>query len=321
MSTNDTVAIEQQRKRRNRINRMKNAIILTISIWMIVSLVAIVILSVAVVHLNSKVNRLEASAEPSTGKMSEQVTSESQQTETQPVDSDTETNSFGHIETGIDSMDNKAEAGDTHKVYLTFDSTPGENTDKILDVLKEYGVKATFFVSGEKSDEAKAVYQRIVQEGHTLGMHSYANQYSTIYASTEAFEKDYDKLAKYLKKVTGTDSLYYRFPGGSSNQISNVNMAEFVHVLNQKNISYFDWNVSAGDASGDYTVDDIVNNVTEGITNYKTSIVLLHDGEDKSTTVEALGPLIEALQKVDAKILPIDERTKVIQYIKADSVG
>lgn len=321
MSTNDTAAIEQQRKRRNRINRMKNAIILTISIWMIVSLVAIVILSVAVVHLNSKVNRLEASAEPSTGKVNEQVTSESQQTETQPVDSDTETNSFEHIETGIDSTDNKAEAGDTHKVYLTFDSTPGENTDKILDVLKEYGVKATFFVSGEKSDEAKAVYQRIVQEGHTLGMHSYANQYSTIYASTEAFEKDYDKLAKYLKKVTGTDSLYYRFPGGSSNQISNVNMAEFVHVLNQKNISYFDWNVSAGDASGDYTVDDIVNNVTEGIANYKTSIVLLHDGEDKSTTVEALGPLIEALQKVDAKILPIDEHTKVIQYIKADSVG
>lgn len=321
MSTNDTASIEQQRKRRNRINRMKNAIILTISIWMIVSLVAIVILSVAVVHLNSKVNRLEASAEPSTGKVSEQVTSESQQTETQPVDSDTETNLFEHIETGIDSTDNKAEAGDTHKVYLTFDSTPGENTDKILDVLKEYGVKATFFVSGEKSDEAKAVYQRIVQEGHTLGMHSYANQYSTIYASTEAFEKDYDKLAKYLKKVTGTDSIYYRFPGGSSNQISNVNMAEFVHVLNQKNISYFDWNVSAGDASGDYTVDDIVNNVTEGIANYKTSIVLLHDGEDKSTTVEALGPLIEALQKVDAKILPIDEHTKVIQYIKADSVG
>ncbi len=320
MSTNDTASIEQQRKRRNRINRMKNAIILTISIWMIVSLVAIVILSVAVVHLNSKVNRLEASAEPSTGKVNEQVTSESQQTETQPVDSDTETNSFEHIETGIDSTDNKAEAGDTHKVYLTFDSTPGENTDKILDVLKEYGVKATFFVSGEKSDEAKAVYQRIVQEGHTLGMHSYANQYSTIYASTEAFEKDYDKLAKYLKKVTGTDSLYYRFPGGSSNQISNVNMAEFVHVLNQKNISYFDWNVSAGDASGDYTVDDIVSNVTEGITNYKTSIVLLHDGEDKSTTVEALGPLIDALQKVDAKILPIDEHTKVIQYIKADSV-
>ena len=187
-------------------------------------------------------------------------------------------------------------------------------------MLKQYHVKATFFVTGDKSDGAKAVYKRIVKEGHTLGMHSFCNQYSTIYASTEAFEKDYNKLSAYLKKVTGEDSLYYRFPGGSSNQISNVNMAEFVHVLNEKNISYFDWNVSAGDTSGDYTVDDIVNNVTDGIENYKTSVVLLHDGEDKATTVEALGPMIEALQKMDASILPIDENTKVIQYIKADSV-
>ena len=112
----------------------------------------------------------------------------------------------------------------------------------------------------------------------------------------------------------------HRFPGGSSNEISNVDMAEFVRVLNEKNIAYFDWNVSAGDTASNYTVSDIVENVTSGVARYKTSVVLLHDGDNKSTTVEALGPLIEALQKMDAKILPIDENTKVIQYIKADSV-
>ena len=319
MSTNDTATIEQQRQRRNRINRIKTTIILTISIWMIVSLVAIVVLSVAVIQLNNKVNRLSASAENPNHRATEQTLEESQQSESQ--DTQEEIQKYDHVKTGIDSADNKAEKGDIHKVSLTFDSSPGENTDKILDVLQQYDVKATFFVSGDKSDEAKKVYKRIVDEGHTLGMHSYSNQYSTIYASIEDFEKDYDKISNYLKKVTGTQSLYYRFPGGSSNQISNVNMAEFVHVLNEKNISYYDWNVSAGDASGDYTVDDIVTNVTEGIANYKTSIVLLHDGEDKSTTAEAIGPLIEALQKMDAKILPIDENTKVIQYIKADSVG
>lgn len=318
MSTNDTATIEQQRQRRNRINRIKTTIILTISIWMIVSLVAIVVLSVAVIQLNNKVNWLSASAENPNHRATEQTLEESQQSESQ--DTQEEIQKYDHVKTGIDSADNKAEKGDIHKVYLTFDSSPGENTDKILDVLQQYDVKATFFVSGDKSDEAKKVYKRIVDEGHTLGMHSYSNQYSTIYASIEDFEKDYDKISNYLKKVTGTQSLYYRFPGGSSNQISNVNMAEFVHVLNEKNISYYDWNVSAGDASGDYTVDDIVTNVTEGIANYKTSIVLLHDGEDKSTTAEAIGPLIEALQKMDSKILPIDENTKVIQYIKADSV-
>lgn len=318
MNTNDTATVEQQRRRRKRINRMKNVIILTISIWMIASLVAIIILSATVVHLNGKVNRLSESVQSSQKIVMKETDTES--VNSNITDTQLEENRYENVQTGIDSADNKAEAGDTHKVYLTFDSIPGENTDKILDVLKQYQVKATFFVTGDKSDEAKAVYKRIVKEGHTLGMHSFCNQYSTIYASTEAFEKDYNKLSAYLKKVTGEDSLYYRFPGGSSNQISNVNMAEFVHVLNEKNISYFDWNVSAGDTSGDYTVDDIVNNVTDGIENYKTSVVLLHDGEDKATTVEALGPLIEALQKMDALILPIDENTKVIQYIKADSV-
>lgn len=318
MSTNDTATIEQQRQRRNRINRIKTTIILTISIWMIVSLVAVVVLSVAVIQLNNKVNRLSASAENPNHRATEQTLKESQQSESQ--DTQEEIQKYDHVKTGIDSADNKAEKGDIHKVYLTFDSSPGKNTDKILDALQQYDVKATFFVSGDKSDDAKKVYKRIVDEGHTLGMHSYSNQYSTIYASIEDFENDYDKISNYLKKVTGTQSLYYRFPGGSSNQISNVNMAEFVHVLNEKNISYYDWNVSAGDASGDYTVDDIVTNVTAGIANYKTSIVLLHDGEDKSTTAEAIGPLIEALQEMDAKILPIDENTKVIQYIKADSV-
>lgn len=319
MNTNDTATVEQQRRRRKRINRMKNVIILTISIWMIASLVAIIILSAAVVHLNGKVNRLSESVHSSQKNVMKETDTESV-VNSKATDIQLEVNRYENVETGIDSADNKAENGDTHKVYLTFDSIPGENTDKILDVLKQYHVKATFFVTGDKSDGAKAVYKRIVKEGHTLGMHSFCNQYSTIYASTEAFEKDYNKLSAYLKKVTGEDSLYYRFPGGSSNQISNVNMAEFVHVLNEKNISYFDWNVSAGDTSGDYTVDDIVNNVTDGIENYKTSVVLLHDGEDKATTVEALGPMIEALQKMDASILPIDENTKVIQYIKADSV-
>lgn len=318
MSTNDTATIEQQRQRRKRINRMKNAIILTISIWMIASLVAITILSVAVVRLNNKVNRLYDSAQELQNQGTEQIYTDTQSVESKNIQDDTD--KFEHIETGIDTADNMAQEGDTHKVYLTFDTSPGENTNQILDVLKQYGVKATFFVSGDKSDEAQAVYKRIVEEGHTLGMHSYSNQYSVIYASTEAFEKDYNKLSRYLEKVTGVKSMYYRFPGGSSNEISNVNMAEFVHVLNGKNISYFDWNVSAGDASDNYTVDDVVTNVTKGVVNYKTSVVLLHDQSDKATTVEALGPLIEALQKMEANILPIDEDTNVIQYIKADSV-
>ena len=146
-------------------------------------------------------------------------------------------------------------------------------------------------------------------------------KYSQIYQSDEAFEEDFERLRDELHQVTGVNSIYYRFPGGSSNQISNVPMSDFIHYLNEQGVIYYDWNVSAGDgASTAYTSEEIVENVTDDVVKYKTSVVLLHDGTDKSATVEALGPLIEALEGMGAQILPIDEDTQVIQYVKADTV-
>lgn len=326
MDEKDAMTVERQRKRRNRVNRIKTGIILLIAIWMIVSLVAIIVLAVQVVLLNRRLATLEAadsvSAEANTAGQDILPDTEAVGTEAETEEDGgvSVTLSYSDVETGIDSPENMAEEGDVHEVYLTFNGSPTENTDAILDELAEYGVKATFFVNGDDSEEAAPIYQRIVDEGHTLGMNSYCNQYSTIYESVDAFCEDYEKLSDLLVDVTGVKSLYYRFPGGSSNEISNVDMVEFVRVLNENGIVYFDWNVSAGDASSDCTADDIVENVTSGVSKYKTSVVLLHDGDDKTATVEAIGPLIEALTEMDAQILPIDEDTTVIQYIKAESV-
>ena len=298
---------EQQRQRRKRINRIKNGIIITISSWMLASFIAIIVLIVWLVNLNHKVDQNGTVAVNSTDTEEEETGS------TARID-------YDQIVTGIDTDDNMAVEGDTHYVYLTFDGGPSSNTEAILDALAAYNIKATFFVIGDESEEAAAIYQRIVNEGHTLGMHSYSNQYSQIYASTDAFYNDLYLLSDYLYEVTGVRSTYYRFPGGSSNEISNLNMADFVNVLNKEGIVYYDWNVSAGDASSSYTVDDVISHVTTGVSKYKTSVVLLHDADNKSTTVEAIGPLIESLQSMGAVILPIDEDTSVIQYIKADSV-
>ena len=311
MNEVEKAVLEQQRQRRNRITRMKNVVIMVVAGWMVVSFLAIIILTAQVIYLNHRIDKLTVRND---NPIQEEMT---EQDNTENMDLQTESE---NVSTDMDTEDNLAKKGDEHKVYLTFDGGPDENTNEILDVLAKYNVKATFFVIGSESDEMKAVYRRIVDEGHTLGMHSYSNSYSTIYSSSDSFEKDVTKLNAYLKKVTGEKSQYYRFPGGSNNEISNVDMSEFIHVLNEKKITYFDWNVSAGDSASDYSVQDIVTNVTEGVSKYKTSVVLLHDGDDKSTTVEALGPLIKALQKMKAKILPIDENTNVIQYIKADSV-
>lgn len=309
MATNDYEILEQQRLRRKRINRIKTGIIMTIAIWMLVSLLAIIILSVQVIKLNIQVSELLGN-----GPVIENTGSEAQSEDS------TDPDRFQNVVTGIDTKDNFASEGDTHYVYLTFNSVPGDNTEDILDVLALYNVKATFFVVGSEEDGVSDVYRRIVNEGHTIGMHSYSNQYSLIYSSKDAFKQDYKKLSDYIYELTGTRSEYYRFLGGSGNAISNVSMAEFVHILNQEQITYFDWNVTAGDAANSYTTQDVLDNVLEGVSKYKTSVVLLHDGPNKSTTVEALGSLIEELKSQGAEILPIDEDTKTIQYIKAESV-
>ena len=328
MSTTDLTTIEQQRQRRNRINRIKTGIIMTISIWMLVSFLAIVILSVQVIKLNKTIKQLTNTVEsiqatPVPDSTKEPVSMDDTQS-TEVLSTDVASQNpidYTKVIKGIDTPDNLAASGDVRKVYLTFNCTPSANTEKILNVLRDFDVKATFFVSGSDTEEAKAICQRIVNEGHTIGMHSYSNQFSKLYVSKNSFSEDLSQISKYLEQVTGQKCAYYRFPGGSSNEISNLNMSEFVHILNQNKITYFDWNVSAGDAAGTYTVSDVVTNVTTGVSKYKTSVVLLHDGVNKAVTVEAISPLINSLMEMDVEILPIDSETKLIQYIKADSVG
>ena len=152
-------------------------------------------------------------------------------------------------------------------------------------------------------------------------MHSYTHKYKVLYESLESFVEDFSKIQNYLYKVTGKECLYYRFPGGSSNHVSNTDMSEFISYLNEQGITYFDWNVSSGDATSQaYTPEELVQNVMTDVVKYKTSIVLMHDAETKTSTVQALEPMIQTLQSMGVEILPIDESTTVVQHIAATSV-
>lgn len=207
-----------------------------------------------------------------------------------------------------------------HKVYLTFDDGPSANTSKILDILDRYGVKATFFVVGKEGDWAEEALLDIVERGHSLGMHSYTHKYAEIYESVEAFAEDFLKLRGYLEDVTGVISNIYRFPGGSSNTISDLDMNEFADYLDSWDVRFFDWNVSSGDGGSVLlSVDELVENCLKGIGNRETSIILMHDAVGKPTTVEALPQIIESILAMDdTVILPITEETKVVQHIHRD---
>lgn len=204
------------------------------------------------------------------------------------------------------------------RVYLTFDDGPSANTAAILDLLAEYQVKATFFVVGDTSEEGKKLYQRIVSEGHSIGIHSYSHRYGEIYASEEAFFDDFYLLSDYLYDITGVRPDICRLPGGSSNTVSNIDMSGVVNELNAQGISCYDWNISGGDADGhDLSAEEIANNVLTGVDRFQTSIVLLHDGKDKSVTVEALRMILEELSTQEQmEIKPITEETPIILHIK-----
>lgn len=287
--------------------------------------IGILCLILCSLHLASRVRALESQIEELTAKQKILVQAKAAEesfeiTETSAADppETTEMIQTEEIETNIEETEAGTEEKEKQKVvYLTFDDGPSSNTNTILDILKEYDVKATFFVNGKTDETSKEAYKRIAAEGHTLAMHSFTHVYKQVYASKEDFLEDLHRLQDYLYDLTGEKSMYYRFPGGSSNTISKVDMQVFIQALHEEGIEYFDWNVANGDGNkGELTTEQILNNIWNDVPKYEHSVILMHDSIQKNFTVKALPKVIEQLQEAGYILLPIDETTPPIQHIK-----
>ena len=189
----------------------------------------------------------------------------------------------------------KDESYDKKIVYLTFDDGPSENTEKILDILKKYNAKGTFFVTGNNKEYNNSL-KRIVEEGSTVALHTYTHDYAKVYASEEAYFDDLQKIFDMVKDVTGVESKVIRFPGGSSNTVSKQYcpglMTTLTKAVQEKGFQYFDWNCDSTDASGNHVaVDKLVSNATSS--SAQQINILMHDTAAKDTTVEALPKIIE----------------------------
>lgn len=206
------------------------------------------------------------------------------------------------------------------RVYLTFDDGPSIYTGQILDILKENNVKASFFVIG-RDEQYYEYYKRIVDEGHTLGMHSYSHVYQDLYESVDSFGEEINKLDALLYDVTGVHSHIFRFPGGSSNSVSKLPIEEYIEYLNDHNINYYDWNSLNGDAvTSGLAPQTLVDNIMHDVSQNKDSIVLMHDLQTTHTTVESLQLLIDTLRTQGYEILPIDESTPLIQHVSCNAI-
>lgn len=206
----------------------------------------------------------------------------------------------------------------TKMAYLTFDDGPSNNTIKILDILQQHNIKATFFVVG--IPERVSTYQRIVDEGHTLALHSYSHEYNNIYKNTQSFLADIDKLNSLIVNSTGYTPDILRFPGGSNNTISHRYggpdiMVDIINASLDREYIYFDWNVDSMDAAKALQDKDvIVNSVINQSSILKQAIILMHDSPSKTSTPDALPEIITGLKNLGFQFDKITSSTPVIQF-------
>ena len=178
-------------------------------------------------------------------------------------------------------------------VYLTFDDGPGPYTQELLDVLAKYNVKATFFVTNSNSKYQDMIYQEYAA-GHAIGIHTYCHDYDKIYASEDAYFEDLQAMQDVIVAQTGQSANIIRFPGGSSNTVSDITpglMTTLSQEVQNRGYQYFDWNVSSGDAGETTSTDKVVENVISGIKSHNVSVVLQHD--IKEFSVEAVEKIIQ----------------------------
>lgn len=249
-------------------------------------------------------------------------------TQTPPTaDSQTETPSAQPVQTGApqatgvtDPSDNgmrRAQEGDKRYVYLTIDDGPSDNTERILEILRQYDIKATWFVVGKEDEKSIARYKAIVADGHTLAMHSFTHEYDQVYASAQAFEADLTHIQTFLQEKIGYTSTVYRFPGGSSNSTNQrqVSMTELVPILEKRGIRYFDWNVDTTDGSGiNLPVDTLIAGTNQFMGKYVYNMLLLHDAKDHNTTVDALPQIIQSCLDQGMEFLPITDDTPEVHH-------
>jgi len=168
-------------------------------------------------------------------------------------------------------------------VALTFDDGPDPiDTPEVLDILKEKNIRATFFVLGQAVQANPHLLKRLAVEGHEIGNHSFTHDYQQRRLVEEIKQTDQEVFA-----ATGTHTYFYRPPGGflSKNQLSTIKGNDHVVAL---------WSVDSKDWRNP-GIKQIVDNVMKDV--FPGAIILLHDGGYQRTqTVKALGPIIDALR-------------------------
>lgn len=215
-----------------------------------------------------------------------------------------------------------ADSGQTKRCYLTFDDGPTDNiTPQILDTLRRYNVKATFFQVGSLIKANPDMARRVYEEGHLIANHSDGHNYDKLYASTDTFITEIQKCEESIRSVMNGEEPFHlmRFPGGGYNAGDHASIKqECKEVLKQHGFYWIDWNSLNGDAEGKTkNAQELLEYTKQTTAGYNNLIVLMHDASAKQATADALGSIIEYLASQGYTFHRLDD----IDYQSAQQVS
>lgn len=196
-------------------------------------------------------------------------------------------------------------------MYLTFDDGPYvENTDRVLEVLKERNIKATFFLVGENVERNPNMARRIAEEGHTIGIHCYSHDYKKIYESVDSYVQDFEKAYEVIKEATGVEAKFFRFPGGSVNAYNKHVCKDIAEKMTEMGFVYYDWNASLEDAVQNPDPKQLIANAKESALGRQNVVMLAHD------VVYATGICLDELldELPEYEIKPLDENAEPVHF-------
>ena len=198
---------------------------------------------------------------------------------------------------------------DEKVVYLTFDDGPTPKiTERLLDVLKEHDVPATFFIVGKEIQGREAILKRIYEEGHGIGLHSFSHNFKILYKNPESFIMEMEKTNKTINEVLGTnlDIKVIRFPGGSAGRLNT----RFYNALCEKGYLIFDWNVDLQDGvKGGLSPSEFLANSKKCNSKGLRRIILAHCNCNNKNTCEALDDIINYYKEQGYVFKAIDNTT------------
>lgn len=196
--------------------------------------------------------------------------------------------------------------------YLTFDDGPSYViTNKLLDVLSECDVKATFFVVGKEIKGKEKILRRIHDDGHSIGLHTYTHNFKRIYKTNDNFIHEMKKTSIMIHNIIGVKPTAIRFPGGSSGTLN----ADLLELLHKNGFKVFDWNVNLEDGiNAAAPPSKLLKNSRKAKGNQNIRFILAHCNYNNMNTVRALKSIVEYYKKEGFEFRHIDNNTREYYY-------